>query len=257
LIKFSIITVVKNDKKNILKTLNCIKNQTFKNFEHIIFDSNSTDGTSQLISKNLNSNTIYYATATPLPHINNQTGVTYPNLDMKSTTPGKLAATSLKITGLNSGTEYLLNLYCTNNNSLIFIFKDAEIDKECHYKIALSSYPPDEELYEAEKLLKKSIPYWEGFLKEELKFTGKNFDDRYNLNPYAKLSTVYFELYNYTQKIEYLYKIIGLSDITKNTNNNSLKSKFFNIEYNKQTIIKLQKLSKKKKSKTKSKRKRN
>ena len=60
MIKFSIITVVKNDKKNILKTLNCIKNQTFKNFEHIIFDSNSTDGTSQLISKNLNSNTIYY-----------------------------------------------------------------------------------------------------------------------------------------------------------------------------------------------------
>jgi CHAT domain-containing protein len=101
-------------------------------------------------------------------------------------------------------------------------------------------------VYEAEELIKKSIPYWEGFLKEELKFSEKNFDDRYNLNPYAKLSTIYFELYNYTHKIEYLYKIQGLSDITKNTDNYSDKSKFFNIEYNKQTINKLQKLSQKK-----------
>ena len=101
-------------------------------------------------------------------------------------------------------------------------------------------------VYEAEELIKKSIPYWEGFLKEELKFSHKNFDDRYNLNPYAKLSTIYFELYNYTHKIEYLYKIQGLSDITKNTDNYSDKSKFFNIEYNKQTINKLQKLSQKK-----------
>ena len=38
-------------------------------------------------------------------------------------------------------------------NSLVFIFKDAEIDKECNYKIALSSYPLDDELYEAEKIL--------------------------------------------------------------------------------------------------------
>jgi CHAT domain-containing protein len=102
-------------------------------------------------------------------------------------------------------------------------------------------------VFDAENLLKKSIPYWEGFLKEELKFSRKNFDDRYNLNPYAKLSTVYYELYNYTNRIEYLYKIQGLSDITKNTDNYSDKSKFLNNEFNKQTIIKLQKLSKKKK----------
>jgi CHAT domain-containing protein len=101
-------------------------------------------------------------------------------------------------------------------------------------------------VYEAEKLIKISIPYWEGFLKEELKFSEKNFDDRYNLNPYAKLSTIYFELYNYTHKIEYLYKIQGLSDITKNSDNKSNKSKFFDVDFNKQTIIKLQKLSKKK-----------
>ena len=33
---FSIITPVKNDNKNLIKTLNSLKNQKFKNFEHII-----------------------------------------------------------------------------------------------------------------------------------------------------------------------------------------------------------------------------
>ena len=42
---FSVITVVKNDEKNILKTINSIKKQTFKNFEYIIVDGNSSDRT--------------------------------------------------------------------------------------------------------------------------------------------------------------------------------------------------------------------
>lgn len=42
---FSIITVVKNDEKNIISTLKSIKNQTFTNFEHIIIDGNSSDQT--------------------------------------------------------------------------------------------------------------------------------------------------------------------------------------------------------------------
>lgn len=38
-------------------------------------------------------------------------------------------------------------------NSLTFIFKDAEIDKECNYKVTLSAYAPDNDLYDAEKTL--------------------------------------------------------------------------------------------------------
>jgi hypothetical protein len=38
-------------------------------------------------------------------------------------------------------------------NRLSFVFRDAEVDKECHYRVPLSTYPPDEELYEAEGLL--------------------------------------------------------------------------------------------------------
>lgn len=55
----TIITVVKNDKNNIEKTINSIRSQSFKNYEHIIIDSNSTDGTSEIIKKKLNSQTLH------------------------------------------------------------------------------------------------------------------------------------------------------------------------------------------------------
>jgi glycosyltransferase involved in cell wall biosynthesis len=49
--KFSIITVVLNDVKNIEKTILSVKKQSYKNFEHIIVDGNSSDGTTELIKK--------------------------------------------------------------------------------------------------------------------------------------------------------------------------------------------------------------
>jgi glycosyltransferase involved in cell wall biosynthesis len=52
-VKYSIITVVKNDKDNIQKTINSVKNQIFKNFEYIIVDGNSNDGTSKIIKDNI------------------------------------------------------------------------------------------------------------------------------------------------------------------------------------------------------------
>ena len=49
--RFSIITVVLNDVKNIEKTILSVKNQTYKNYEHIIIDGKSSDGTVELIKK--------------------------------------------------------------------------------------------------------------------------------------------------------------------------------------------------------------
>ena len=49
--KFSIITVVKNELTKIGLTVKSIKNQTFKDYEHIICDGNSTDGTSEYLKK--------------------------------------------------------------------------------------------------------------------------------------------------------------------------------------------------------------
>ena len=52
--KFSIITVVKNDISKIGITIKSLKNQSFKDYEHIIFDGESADGTSEFIKKILN-----------------------------------------------------------------------------------------------------------------------------------------------------------------------------------------------------------
>ena len=52
--KFSIITVVKNNKFQILRTINSVKKQQYKNFEFIIVDGKSKDGTTEIIKKNKN-----------------------------------------------------------------------------------------------------------------------------------------------------------------------------------------------------------
>lgn len=58
--KFSIITVIKNDLFKIKLTLKSLKNQTFKDYQHIIFDGNSTDGTSEYLNQNLNEKILYF-----------------------------------------------------------------------------------------------------------------------------------------------------------------------------------------------------
>ena len=52
---FSIITVVKNDQKNIKSTIKSIKAQKFRKFEYIVIDGNSKDRTIDQIIKLKNS----------------------------------------------------------------------------------------------------------------------------------------------------------------------------------------------------------
>jgi len=47
----SIITVVKNDKKKISRTLKSVFNQKYRNFEYIVIDGGSTDGTLEVLKK--------------------------------------------------------------------------------------------------------------------------------------------------------------------------------------------------------------
>lgn len=51
---FSIITPVLNNKEGIIKTIDSLKIQEFKDFEHIIIDGGSTDGTLEVIKKEKN-----------------------------------------------------------------------------------------------------------------------------------------------------------------------------------------------------------
>jgi glycosyltransferase involved in cell wall biosynthesis len=58
--KLTIITVVKNDKKNLLISLKSVLSQTLKNFEYIIYDGMSNDGTKQMVKKFFNKNIKYF-----------------------------------------------------------------------------------------------------------------------------------------------------------------------------------------------------
>jgi glycosyltransferase involved in cell wall biosynthesis len=57
--KLSIITVVKNNKKNLLISLESVLSQSLKNLEYIIYDGMSSDGTKYIIKKYLNKNIKY------------------------------------------------------------------------------------------------------------------------------------------------------------------------------------------------------
>ena len=48
--KISIITVVKNNKDTIEKNIQSLINQTYKNYEHILIDGDSIDGTVEIIN---------------------------------------------------------------------------------------------------------------------------------------------------------------------------------------------------------------
>jgi len=51
---FSIITVVLNAKNDLVSTINSLREQDYKNFEYIVIDGYSTDGTVKVINNNLN-----------------------------------------------------------------------------------------------------------------------------------------------------------------------------------------------------------
>ncbi len=51
MVKISIITICYNSQKSIFNTLDSIKSQSYKNFEHIVIDGGSTDNTLEIINR--------------------------------------------------------------------------------------------------------------------------------------------------------------------------------------------------------------
>ncbi len=49
--RFTIITVTKNNKAGLIRAIESVRNQTYKNVEHIIVDGGSTDGSVELLRK--------------------------------------------------------------------------------------------------------------------------------------------------------------------------------------------------------------
>jgi hypothetical protein len=101
--------------------------------------------------------------------------------------------------------------------TLTFVFKDAEVEKECNYRVTLSSYARDTDLYEAEKILTP-----EGIQAFPIEFTltakqfKKSINDASNYSEsitfeklgsyplqltYAKQNIMYNEVYRAPEKI--------------------------------------------------------
>ena len=51
--KLSVVTIVLNDKEGFIKTFESLRTQTFSDFEHVVIDGGSTDGTVEFIQENL------------------------------------------------------------------------------------------------------------------------------------------------------------------------------------------------------------
>ena len=58
--KITIITVVKNNKKDLELTIKSVLAQNYKNFQYIIFDGMSNDGTEKVIKKYVNKEAYYF-----------------------------------------------------------------------------------------------------------------------------------------------------------------------------------------------------
>jgi hypothetical protein len=118
-------------------------------------------------------------------------------------------------------------------DSLLFVFKDADIDKECNYKISLSTYPSDEELYEIDKLitpqaLLNNFPIEFTLTAKQFKKSisdASNFSDmitfeKLGIHPlqltYAKSNLIYNEVYRSPEKIK-LRSSIQETDIFRTT----------------------------------------
>lgn len=122
-------------------------------------------------------------------------------------------------------------------NSINIIFKDSEIEKECNYKITLSSYSEDEELYDAENVLKN-----DEFLIE-FTLTAKQFKktindasnyseiitfEKISDNPlqltYAKSNIIYNEVYKSNDKIMLKSRVTSNSTFRATIKINHIKS---------------------------------
>lgn len=79
--KITIITITLNAKKDLIKTISSVQRQTYKNFQHIIKDGFSNDGTKDIIGQNLLNTEIYFEKDTGIYDAMNQ-GFNYATGDL-------------------------------------------------------------------------------------------------------------------------------------------------------------------------------
>ena len=111
---FSIITVVLNAREDLAKTIQSLKEQSFKKFEYIVIDGNSTDGSKELIERNKDFISNYL--------IENDNGI------YDAMNKGLKISKGKYVGFINAGDKYtpnalnIIHKYLKSNNEVDFIF---------------------------------------------------------------------------------------------------------------------------------------
>jgi len=134
--KISIITVNFNDKEGLIKTFESIKNQTWQDFEYIVVDGNSSDGSKDIIEQYKNQ--ITYAVSEPDSGIYNAM-----NKGIRASTgdyvfflnAGDFLYSDSTLDGIQKSLNSNLDLYYGNA-----IFKDKDQDVITEYPDQLTFY---------------------------------------------------------------------------------------------------------------------
>ena len=127
-LKISIITVTKNSEKYLEENIDSLKNQTYKNFEHIIIDGQSTDRTVEIIKNHIDKIDFW---------------VSEPDKGLYDAMNKGIEASTGDIIGiLNSDDIYysdalkIVNQYFSENENLDFLFGTVE-----KHKLMYGYYP--------------------------------------------------------------------------------------------------------------------
>ena len=111
---FSIITVVLNAREDLANTIQSLKKQSFKKFEYIVIDGNSTDGSKELIERNKDFISKYL--------IENDNGI------YDAMNKGLKISKGKYVGFINAGDKYtpnalnIIHKYLKSNNDVDFIF---------------------------------------------------------------------------------------------------------------------------------------
>tara|TARA_S200000501_G_scaffold359356_1_gene385143 strand:+ start:664 stop:1398 length:735 start_codon:yes stop_codon:yes gene_type:complete len=194
--KFSIITVVKNRVNEINKTIKSVLSQDFKNFEYIIIDGKSTDGTSEEILKFKNKILYFRESDKGLYHALNKAYIRCKGQIICHMHAGDIFAKKNILSKVNKKFENK-NIDLLSGNLKFINLKTNKISRVWRYPIkSLNKY----NVYK--------VPHTSIFFKKEILKISKNYNQKYKIASdtdfLLRLSNINLNYYYYDKFIIFM-----------------------------------------------------
>ena len=165
--KISIITVVKNSADTIQRTINSVKKQNYKNFEYIVIDGISNDGTLDILKNNLDTINILISEKDNGPSgatnkgIKKATGEYIFWLCADDWMPKNFLSNNLKYLSETPDVVYSNLVYVNSNNKRLKKYPIKLIDNTILYTMPVLNTPTF--------IIKRNVFFKFGFINESLK----------------------------------------------------------------------------------------